>query len=370
MLLNFKDRMFRLSEDESLSPLSILVIILLDIFLLTVLFQGLDAQSRLLTNPDQYIPYICQEIIIDKEWTENNRLDKLSDIVIGYHRETYNEVSQPGKMAPICKELVDAINTVKTDKEITKLFEERNQLLTLREEIKNNLSDVGSLSEVRTNPKYIALSNQILAVNQRINANPKAIILWQVIGQSVAKQEIVIQSLRSYRYFFPLYEVLWQFLFLLPLLVLFYLWYQKSANKNRLQGLISTHLLIVVSIPIFLKIIKFVLDIIPRQIIKNFIDLLDSLKLIAIWYYIVIGIAIGISILLIYVLQKHLFNRGKIIEKRIRNRNCIGCGKKLPAHDQHCFTCGADQYQVCPQCGQLTYVNSQYCRECGKKIDK
>ncbi|NLW48313.1 MAG: hypothetical protein GXY86_13390 [Firmicutes bacterium] len=53
---------------------------------MTVLFQGLNAQSRLLTTPDEYVPYICQRIIIDRDWTENNRLDKLSDRVIDYHR--------------------------------------------------------------------------------------------------------------------------------------------------------------------------------------------------------------------------------------------------------------------------------------------
>ncbi len=366
---NLRDRMFRLSEDELLSPLSIVVLVLLDIFLLSVLFQGLDAQSRILTAPDEYIPYLCQDIIIDRNWTEYNRLDKLSDIVVDYHRSTYHQEAKPKKMDPLCKEVMNAINRVKTDKVIMRLFEDRDRLVTLQKEIKSDLKDVGSLAEVRTNPEYIAVSNEILAINQKINSDPKVIALWSIIDGSSAKQEVVIKTLRNYRFIFPIYEVLIQFLFLLPLLVVFYIWYKKSV-KNRFQSLISTHLLIVVSIPIFLKIIQFVLNIIPKQIIRKFIDLLDSLKLIAIWYYIVIGISIGSSILLIYFLQKHLFNREKIIEKRVRNRNCVGCGKKLPTGDKHCFTCGTDQYEVCPECNQLTYVDSKYCRECGKMLDK
>lgn len=367
MLLNFRDRMFRLGEDEPLSPLSVFVLILLDLFLLTVLFQGLDAHSRLLTTPDEYIPFICQRIIIDRDWTENNRLDKLSKIVINYHRSTYQE-EKPQKMDLLCKEVVDAINRVKTDKAVIQLFEERDQLITLQDEIKKSLKDVGSLAEVRNNPKYIGLSNEILEINQKINSNQKVTDLWSIIAKASAKQEVVIKALRNYRLIFSIYEVLLQFLFLLPLLVVFYIWYKKSVN-NRFQSLISTHLLIVVSIPIFLKIIELILNIIPEQIIKKFIDLLDSLKLIAIWYYFVIGISIGIAVLLIYLLQKHLFNREKIIEKRIRNRNCVGCGKKLPVNDKHCFECGMSQYQDCPECNQLTHVNSKYCRECGKKIE-
>lgn len=366
---NFKDRMFRLSEDEPLSPLSILVLILLDVFLLTVLFQGLDAQSRFLTPPDDCIPYTCQEIIIDRNWTENNRLDKLGEIVVQYDRSTYKQDIKPISIYSVCKEIMDAINRVKTDKSITQLFEERNRLIMLQDEIKNSLADVGSLSEVKTNKKYIELSKKLLATNGKINSNTKVKELWSIIAKSETKKEEIIRSLRNYRHIFPLYEVLFQFLFLLPLLVLFLIWYKKSA-KSRLQGLISTHLLSVVSIPIFLKASQFILEILPQQIIKKFIDMLDSLKLIAIWYYVIIGISIGISILLIYLLQKHLYNRAKIIEKRIRNKNCVGCGKKLPNDDKHCFTCGMDQYKVCQECSQLTYVNSKFCRVCGKKIDQ
>jgi hypothetical protein len=134
MLLNIRDRMFKLSEDEPLSPLSILVLIFLDIFLLTVLFQGLDAQSRLLTSPDDYVSEICQEIIIDKEWNENNRLDKLSDIVVMEHRSTYNQSSRPKNIYPICKDVINSLNQVKTEKFIINLFEDRDRLISLQKE--------------------------------------------------------------------------------------------------------------------------------------------------------------------------------------------------------------------------------------------
>ncbi|NLY74629.1 MAG: zinc ribbon domain-containing protein [Firmicutes bacterium] len=357
MLLNFRNRMFRLDDDEPLSPLSVFVLILLDFFLLMVLFQGLDAHSRLLSSPDEYIPFLCQRIIIDRDWTENNRLDKLSKIVINYHRSTYQE-EKTGKMHPLCKEVMDAIDRVKTDKAVIRLFEEREQLIKLQNE-------KGFLAE--NDPKYIELSNEILEINQKINSNPKVTVLWSVIDKASVKQEELIKTLRNYRFIFPIYEILLQLLFLLPLLLVFYIWYKKSVN-NRFQSVIATHLLVVVSIPIFLKMIELILNIIPEQIIKKFIDLLDSLKLIAIWYYIIIAIAIGITVLLIYHLQKHLFNRGKIIGKRIRNRNCVGCGKKLPDNDKYCFECGTSQYQACPECERLTYVNGNYCRECGKEI--
>jgi hypothetical protein len=377
MLLNFRDRMFRLSEDEPLSVLSITVLILLDIFLLIILFQGLDAQSRLLTQPDEYIPYVCQEIIIDKAWNENNRLDKLGSIVVDFHRSTYPVEERRVKLHPVCKEINDAIDSVKTDKSIIRLFEERARISLLRNEITRDRDksegqvinpDLESLpTNTASERSFKELSIQIANIDQEINSNQKVVTLWGIIDKAASSQETIIKAFRGSRFFFPIYEVLFQFLFLLPLLVVFYLWYKKST-KNRLQALLSTHLLVVVSIPIFLKIVQLILDIIPRQIIKKFIDLLNSLNLIAIWYYLVIGLAIAVSILLIYFLQKHLFNREKIVEKRIRNRVCVDCGKKLPDRDQYCTSCGASQYKVCPECSQNTYVNSNFCRECGKKI--
>jgi hypothetical protein len=377
MLLNFRARMFCLSEDEPLSVLSITVLILLDIFLLIVLFQGLDAQAKLLTQPDEYIPYVCQEIIIDKAWNENNRLDKLGNMVVDFHRSTYPVEERRVKLHPVCKELNDAIDSVKTDKSIIGLFEERDRISLLRREITRDSNksegqvlspDLESLpSNTASERRFKELSIEIANIDHEINSNPKVVTLWGIINTAVSSQETIIKALRSSRFFFPIYEVLFQFLFLLPLLVVFYFWYKKST-KNRLQALLSTHLLVVVSIPIFLKIVQLILDIIPRQIIKKFIDLLDSVKLIAIWYYLVIGVAIAVSILLIYFLQKHLFNREKIVEKRIRNRVCVDCGKKLPDRDLYCTCCGASQYKVCPECSQNTYVNSKYCRGCGKKI--
>lgn len=365
MLSNLKSRLFRLGEDELLSPLSILVLILLDIFLLVILFQGLDAQSKIITQPNEYVPYLCRQIIIDKEWTPDNRLNRLSYIVIDYHRSTDDSDEGKKSIHPVCKTIMDAIDRVKNDPSIVKLFEERDRLIILQNELENAFKGSGLLKEDKTYRKYAESSIQI---SGKINTHPKVIKLWNIIDKAMAKQEIMIRALRNYRFFFPIYEVLFQFLFLLPLLALFYFWYRKSTG-SRLQSLIATHLLVVVSIPIFLKLIQLILDIIPEQFIKKFIDMLDSLKLIALWYYIVIAFAIGVAIVLIYILQKHLFHRDKIIDKRIRSGNCVSCGKKLPEHDHYCSACGTDQYKSCKECSRLTYVNSKYCRECGKKIE-
>lgn len=362
----FKDRMFRLDEDEPLSPISILILILLDIFLLIIIFQGLSAQSGLLTSPDEYVPYVCQEIVIEKSWTEGNRIDKLGYIVLQHHRSTYVQEARVKPVHPACEEVLAAIDAVKTDDVVVQLFEERSRLMILRNDIAFDFRKMDSTTEITTSEEYLDLTNQILEIEQKINANEKVAHLWSVIDTAITKQSIVIQALRNYRAIFPIYEVLFQLLFLLPLFIAFYGWYVRSA-RIRFQGFISTHLLGVVSIPVFWEMVRLILYIIPHQIIKRFIEFLESLKLIAVWYYLVIALVIAMSSFLIYVVQKHIFSRERVMERRIQNRNCVECGKKLPDRDKYCTMCGAGQFEVCPNCNGETYVGGKYCQECGKK---
>jgi len=129
---------------------------------------------------------------------------------------------------------------------------------------------------------------------------------------------------------------------------------------------VSSHLLAVSFIPIFCKIIETIYDIIPKILLKKIIDLLESLKLVAIWHYLVIALAVAAALFLIYIFQKKLFSHGKLIERRISKGACQQCGKHLPAGSQACPFCGFAQFKTCSNCSNLMHVYSKYCRECGK----
>jgi RNA polymerase subunit RPABC4/transcription elongation factor Spt4 len=95
-------------------------------------------------------------------------------------------------------------------------------------------------------------------------------------------------------------------------------------------------------------------------------DLLESLKLVAIWHYLVIAVAVAAALFLIYIFQKKLFSREKLIERRIAKGQCQECGKHLPAGSAACPFCGFAQFRSCSSCGKLTLVYGKFCRECGK----
>jgi RNA polymerase subunit RPABC4/transcription elongation factor Spt4 len=168
-------------------------------------------------------------------------------------------------------------------------------------------------------------------------------------------------------FWYPIKRLGMQMLFLLPLFAIFYAWNDASIRKGRgIQALISTHLMVVSFIPIFFKIIETVYDIIPKKLLKKLIELLESLKLVAIWYYFVIALAVAAALFVIYIFQKKLFSREKLMERRIAKGQCQQCGKQLPSGSQACPFCGFEQYKACSSCNRPTLVFGKYCRECGK----
>ena len=76
-IFSFKDRLVNIGSEEPLSKISLAVIVALDLFILFVVFQGLDDHTRQLTSPDEYVPYECREIFLNKNWSDANFLTKL-----------------------------------------------------------------------------------------------------------------------------------------------------------------------------------------------------------------------------------------------------------------------------------------------------
>jgi len=130
--------------------------------------------------------------------------------------------------------------------------------------------------------------------------------------------------------------------------------------------LVSAHLVGVSFIPILCKTLETVYDIIPKKLLKRLIDLLESLKLVAIWHYLVMALAIVAALFLIYIFQKKLFSKEKLMERRIAKNECQQCGKRLPVGAQACPFCGLAQFKSCCNCSMLMHVHGKYCQQCGK----
>lgn len=381
-------------ENQPLSKAALVIILFLDLFILFSIFNGLDEHTSQLSSPDESIPYSCRDMVINRDWTPTNRIDNLSAVILSYSASYYRIPENKKDRHPVCAPYLGLLDQIRTDKGLADVFEDRNKFVNeakdLQREIGNLkgaydtslLETIAKQKEDRANVEKIkkdvrektnalnTLKGQIEALELKINGNDKVRALWEKLqGLRGEDRERLKADLRTLYFWYPVKRLAMQMAFLLPIFVVFYLWNNASIRKGRgVQVLVSSHLLVVSFIPIFFRIIDTIYDIIPKKLLKKLIDLLESLKLVALWSYFVIALAVAVALFLIYVFQKKLFSREKLIERRLSKGQCQNCAKQLPAGSQACPFCGFAQFKICPECKKQTQVYGKYCRECGRKM--
>jgi ribosomal protein L40E len=112
-------------------------------------------------------------------------------------------------------------------------------------------------------------------------------------------------------------------------------------------------------------VIELVIDIIPKHFFKKLFAILQSLHLIALWSYFVIFSAIAIGLFLIVFIQRKVFNKQKVMQKRLAKGTCIVCNKQLPSDAKICPFCGVKQMVDCTTCKKETPLAGTYCIHCG-----
>lgn len=382
-------------DEQPLGKAALLIIIFLDIFIIISIFDGLAAHTRQLSSPDVYVPNTCREIVINRQWNPTNRIDNLSQIIISASTNPYRDEEKRKERHQVCVPYVELVDQIKNDKALTSIFEDRSKSESEVKELQraiDNLKGAYDTSLLETIAKQQesqtkvdatrkdfqektstlnSLKARIASLEQTINSDAKVKLLWERLqGLREQDRQKLITELRTLNYWYPVKKLGMQMIFLLPLFVVFYAWNNTSIRKNRgLQTLVSTHLLGISFIPILCKIIETVYDIIPKKLLKKLIDLLESLKLVAIWHYLVIALAVAAALFLIYIFQKKLFSHEKLIARRISKGECQECGKHLPDGSPACPFCGFIQFKPCNNCSKLMHVHGGFCRECGHKAD-
>lgn len=401
-IFSFKERLVNIGKEEPLSKLSLVVIIALDLFILGVVFEGLHDHTQQITSPNEYVPNQCKEIFISKNWSETNFLSKLQDLVLSeYNNYSYRDDSilksaDTKVMHKSCQEFYTKVKLLADDKAIINLFASRQELVKqqdlLTRELKKSkdVYDTSLLEDIaekkKKDDKLLAIKSTISSEKKeleritqklihnegKINSDPKVSELNSMLNPDNRYRKEIIDDFKRFQVFYPLKELGWQLIFMLPLFFIFYIWSSLSVKKhNKVQTLISTHLLVVASIPIIFKIVEVVLDLIPHHFFKNLFNFLKSLHIIAIWHYLVIFFSVFIALFVVYIIQKKIFNKQRIQQKRVMRGACYSCGNKMPDEIQpYCPFCGARQFNTCKNCQEKTYVCGNFCKNCGEKVQE
>jgi ribosomal protein L40E len=388
----FRERLTRL-DDQPLGKAALVVILFLDLFILGAIFDGLADHSRQLDTPAEVIPQLCRDIVIDADWSPANRLENLAQLVSRHlsQRDVPYERADDIRQRPTCVLIASAYKAVRDDADLARELQQTLRLSREARSLRGELDRMKGAYDTRLletiagqAPQDVesirgqvaektAALDQLVRRQAELDAslvqNPKVARLFErVAGVTDAERTALRDELRRLNYWYPAKRLGMEMLFLLPLLAAFYYWNAKSiAGSRPFQTLVSSHLLVVACIPVFFKVAELVYDIIPRRLLRQFIELLESLKLVAIWHYLLIGLAILAALALIYLFQKRLFSQEKLMQRRIAKGLCQACGLHLPPDSQHCTACGAAQYRTCSHCQAPTHVHGRYCRACGQE---
>lgn len=388
----------RTINNEPLNKVSLIVLILIDIFILINVFAGLDDISRWQISPTEAYP--CYS-----EWQNyRTQTNKDKDYEIIQRSLPYNVFVEPslkqyqqagsghlGEISSICLNYAKSKDKVKTPENIQtiKTIEQKQATITKQEQANRNIRaqyDSTLLEKIAGQTRQRSI-NTVTAekAKQQLDQNNRQIATLKKEISSLKKELLAKSESRSFLTFldnngqfsevkqnyeqaalwYPSIQLAFQSLFLLPL-ILITLFIHNFAQRRRygLIALISWHLLVIFFIPLIIKVFEFLqVGAIFNFIFKIIQTIFGGLLFLVSYLYILLIPLIGFGIIKFF--QKIVFNPKIQTANRVQKSSCIQCAKKIRPQDSYCPHCGYYQYVECSNCNQLTYKHLPYCKQCG-----
>jgi len=170
---------------------------------------------------------------------------------------------------------------------------------------------------------------------------------------------------------FPFVVLFMELLFLGPLIGVFFLAYRRAvASGNERYVLLSSHLLVISTLPACWRVGSMVLDVIPHKFLSQLIDLLVAFNLVAFLSYLLVAVAIAIAVIVLWALQRFVFNPQRVFARRMATGACFACDRLISVASEplgrppFCPLCGFAQFCRCAACTKHTYVPATFCHAC------
>jgi predicted RNA-binding Zn-ribbon protein involved in translation (DUF1610 family) len=402
-LLNQIFRKSRTINNEPLNTVSLIVIILIDIFILINVFTGLDDISRWHLSP--YQAYPCYS-----EW-QNYRTKDTQDkdyeiirLALPYNinnqlsfQQTYQqaETGHLGKVSPTCLQYAGVKDKIKNppNLQIIKSIDQQQVKISNLEQSNRNIRaqyDSTLLEKIAGQPREQSI-NQVAAekAKQNLEQNNRQISnlkteIYNLKNQLISKPESVSYlaflkdenkfsdvetGYKKSSFWYPSIQLGFQSLFLMPLILIAFSVHNFAQRRRYgLISLISWHLLIIFFIPLILKIFEFLqVGVIFKFLVDIISAIFGGLLFLISYIYILLIPLVGFGMIKFF--QQFVFNAKLQAANRVQNSRCINCAKKIRHQDHHCPHCGYYQYVECQNCHELTYKHLPHCKHCGHLQD-
>ncbi|MEM8614176.1 MAG: hypothetical protein AAGF93_19295 [Cyanobacteria bacterium P01_H01_bin.105] len=390
-------RFFRRSQtvnNEPLNKVSLIVIILIDIFILTNVFIGLNDIGQWYISPSSAYPCHAEWAAYRQNTAEyknfelirsaaNNigvkprygqaavdRLGEVSDLCLQY-AEIRDAVKQP-ENASILETLAQKESAIATLENTNRTIRQQYDSTLLeeiadqpREQSINLTSAAQAKADLAQNETQInTLKSEVAVLKDELLATPESAAFLAFLTQDTPFQTVK-QGYEKANFWYPSIQLVFQAVFLGPLILIAFAGYTVAQRKRYgLIALISWHLLVIFCIPLMLKVFEFMQVGVIFNVVFDIVSALFGRLLFLVSYiYILLIPLLGFGV--IKLAQRFIFNPKLQAAGRVQNSRCIKCAKKIKDHDTHCPHCGYHQHRECDHCHQSTYKYLPYCHNCG-----
>lgn len=391
----------RRSGAKRLSPFALILLFALDIFILVAMMDGLKNVSRVIEVPWLPISNRCIEISYNfMQLKAQDRVDLIGSFISLNSSDKDGRVDGfPDDPAALktCQAVRSLLLLTVANEGLISLYRKRENQSREIKSIESEISDLkssyeaallekvanqsrensilpASATEIKGNISKLendlnALKAQKSVTQAELEGSPALLSYAAKVTNLLASGELEqAQSKFQHEVFvYPFKEVFVQVLFLLPLLMLAIYWNARAIGRqDDSKILISSHFVLVCLLPIFLRVLEFVYDLLPHYLVNAIFRHLDEMNLMFLVNYGVILGGICGGLLVIFIAQKTYFRPARQRAIRLRKMQCRECGEKLSSCDQAwCEVCGSGQLGPCLTCGQSHRILAYHCYHCG-----
>ncbi len=391
----------RTINNQPLNKVSLIVIIIIDIFILINVFTGLDDISRWHISPTEAYPCYSEwqnyrtKTTQDKDY-EIVRLSLNTNNQLSFQQNYQQaEAGHLGKVSQTCLQYADYKDKINNPekRQIIKTIDQRQAKISTLEQANSTIKSqydstllekiAGQGREQSINQVSAEKAKQTLEQNNRqistlkqensllkneLLAKAESVSFLAFLKDDNQFQE-VDKGYQQASFWYPSIQLAFQSLFLLPLIIIALSVHKFAQGRGYgLVSLITWHLLVIFFIPLIVKIFEFLqVGVIFKFLFDIIGTIFGGLLFLINYIYILLIPIIGFGIIQFF--QKFVFNAKVQAASRVQKSRCVNCAKKIRHLDTYCPHCGYYQYIECQNCHNLTYKHLSYCKHCGTSQD-
>ncbi|HZF71439.1 double zinc ribbon domain-containing protein [Sulfuricurvum sp.] len=366
-------------NNEKLNAFSIILIILLDIFIFSIIENGITTEKFKSPPVEVVYPYECQT------YFEKDLKDYSDFNEVNYYTDGFGN-----GVSPICVDLLKELKTFSSSDPFKNNAQQIIDLKSKEADIAVSIANIQNTYDTKlfekmasesvgdtlqeTKSKYYDLLKEQATLKKALESIPAITSLGgyeALVSYIKAHKAEFEKNYASYAFWQSFYAFGWMLVYVVPLFLVAFFFYQKSSKM--LIKLISSHIIAILTVLFLIDLSILIWSVLPKTFLKKIVDLLYSLGLMQLYYYFLIIAAVVIVGYVIYLVQKYsarvkLEARKNGIKKTIANSLCPECGFRVDYTKPFCPNCANRLWKECPKCGENTINGLPFCNNCGEEI--